>query len=389
MRHTVISGVGMTPFGRYPERNLKSLAAEAITAAFADAGVGFDDIQAVFFGNATAGITTGQECIRGETVTHHMGAGALPVTNVENACASGGNALHLAWSAVAGGQYDTVLAVGAEKLFFEDKQKSFMAFMGGMDVDFQDFGEGAGVNRSPFIDRYAKVADLLMNERGVSQRAFATVAAKAHHNGSLNPMAQRRTPRSVDEIMASRAVLGPLTVLMCSPIGDGAAAAVVTRAGATRQDGQVSILASQLRSLPAETHGPSDSHELSARAAFEQAGLAPADMDFAEVHDATSPGEIVSWVESGLCPAGDEEKWALTGHTELGGAMPVNPSGGLVARGHPIGATGVAQVYEVVQQLRQQAGPRQVANARLALSQCGGGLIRGSTAVSCAHILGI
>ncbi len=388
MRRTVVSGVGMTPFGRYGDRSLKDISAEAINAALADAGASFDDIQAVFFGNATAGVTTGQECIRGETVTHYMGAGALPVNNIENACASGANAVHLAWSAVAGGQYDTVLAVGAEKLFFEDKAKSFMAFMGGMDVDFQDFGEGAGVNRSPFIDRYARVADLLMNERGVDANAFAAVASKAHFNGSLNPMAQRRTPRSPEEILASRPVLGSLTVLMCSPIGDGAAAAVITAAPSRTSSRDVAILASQLRSLPADAHGPADSHEISAAAAFAQAGLGPVDVDFAEVHDATSPGEIVSWVESGLCPPGEEQKWAMTNHTAIGGGFPVNPSGGLVARGHPIGATGVAQVWEVVQQLRGDAGARQVEGARRAFAQCGGGLIRSSTAVSCAHIFG-
>lgn len=389
MRKTVITGVGMTAFGRFEDRSIKDLASEAINGAFQDAGVTFDDVQAVFFANATAGVTTGQECIRGETVTHHMGARALPVNNVENACASGGNALHLAWSAVAGGQYDCALAVGVEKLYFEDKQKSFSAFMGGMDVEFRDLAEGAGVTRSPFVDRYVKVADLLIGERGVTPDAFAAVASKAHGNGALNPLAQRRTPRSAEEVMASRSVLGPLTVLMCSPIGDGAAAAIVTRGDVAQDPRAVEILASQLRSLPAETSGPADSHELSAAAAFEQAGLGPADMDFAEVHDATAPGEIVSWVESGLCPPGEEQKWAMTGHTALGGAMPVNPSGGLVARGHPLGATGLAQVYEIVQQLRGDAGDRQLERARTAFAQCGGGLIKGSTAVSCAHILSV
>lgn len=389
MRDTVVRGVGMTAFGRFQDRSIKDLAAAAITEAFEDAGVGFPDVQAVFFGNATAGVTTGQECIRGETVTHHMGAGALPVNNVENACASGANALHLAWSSVAGGQYDTVLAVGVEKLFFADKQKSFMAFMGGMDLDFKDFSDGAGVSRSPFIDRYAKVADLLLNERGVSPKAFGAVAAKAHLNGSLNPKAQRRVPHTAEEVMASRSVLGPLTVLMCSPVGDGAAAAIVTRADVDRRQRDITILASQLRSLPAQAHGPADSHELSATAAFEQAGLGPQEVDFAELHDATSPGEIVSWVESGLCPPGDEEAWALSGHTALTGPLPVNPSGGLVARGHPIGATGLAQIYEVALQLRGEAGSRQLDQHRRALAQCGGGLIQGSTAVSCAHVFGI
>lgn len=387
MRGAVVTGVGMTRFGRFEDRSLKDISAEAITAAFADAGVGWDDIDAVFFGNTAAGVMYGQHAIRGETVTHHMGAGSLPVNNVENACASGGNAFHLGWSSVAGGQYDRVLVVGAEKLFSSDKQKSFMAFMGGMDLDFQDVGEGAGVNRSPFIDRYAKVADLLLNERGVTREAFAHVASKAHNNGVLNPLAQRRVPRTPEEVLNARAVLGPLTVLMCSPVGDGAAAAIISRGEGTV--GEVEILASQLRSLPADTRGPSDSHELSAAAAFAQAGLEPSDMDFAEVHDATSPGEIVSWVESGLCPAGEEQKWALTGHTKIGGGLPVNPSGGLVARGHPIGATGVAQVYEAVQQLRGVAAQRQVEGARRAFVQCGGGLIKGTTAVSAAHILGL
>lgn len=387
MRKSVVSGVGMTPFGRFEGRSLKEISAEAINAAFVDAGVTFADVQAVFFGNTAAGVMYGQHAIRGETVTHYMGAGSIPVNNVENACASGGNAFHLGWSAVAGGQYDTVLVVGAEKVYSSDKQKSFMAFMGGMDVDFKDFGEGAGVDRSPFIDRYAKVADLLINDRGVTPEAFAHVASKAHNNGSLNPLAQRRSPKTPEEVLASRSVLGPLTVLMCSPVGDGAAAAIITNA--TAASGQVEILASQLRSLPADTHGPADSHEISAEAAFAQAGLSPSDMDFAEVHDATSPGEIISWVESGLCPPGDEQKWALTGHTKIGGGLPINPSGGLVARGHPIGATGVAQVYEAVQQLRGAAGQRQVEGARRAFLQCGGGLIKGSTAVSAAHILGI
>lgn len=389
MRETVVRGVGMTPFGRFEDKSLKELSAEAINAAFADAGVTFDEIQAVFFGNVAAGVMYGQHAIRGETVTHHMGAGPLPVNNVENACASGANAFHLGWSAVAGGQYDTVLVVGAEKLYSSDKEKSFMAFMGGMDVDYKDLGEGAGVTRSPFIDRYAKVADYLIDERGLTPEAFAEVAAKAHHNGSLNPLAQRREPKSAEEILRSRPVLGPLTVLMCSPVGDGAAAAVITKAPTRPQPGDVRILASQLRSLPADSHGPSDSHEYSAAAAFEQAGLAPDDMDFAELHDATSPGEIVSWAESGLCPPGEELKWALTGHTRIGGTLPVNPSGGLVARGHPIGATGVAQIYEAVQQLRGAAGARQVDGARRAFLQCGGGLIKNSTAVSSAHILGI
>ena len=386
MRRTVIRGIGMTAFGRFPDRSIKAMAREAIENALDDAGMARDDIQAVFFANAAAGVTTGQECIRGETVTHAMGFGALPVSNVENACASAGTALHLAWSSVAGGQYDTVLAVGAEKLWFEDKTKSFSAFIGGMDLDYAVLEDGAGTVRSPFVDRYAKVGRTLI-DRGMTRRGLAAVAAKAHHNGSLNPLAQRQKARSTDEVLNARLVVDPLTVLMCSPVGDGAAAAIVSAGDRTPGRRDITILASQLRSLPAEPSGSSDSHSYSAQAAFEQAGIGPQDLDFAEVHDATSPGEVMSWVEAGLCPAGDEERWALDGVTHLDGPLPVNPSGGLVARGHPIGATGLAQVYEAVLQLRGEAGPRQLPEPRVAMSQCGGGLVRDTTAVSCAHIL--
>lgn len=383
MRDSYIAGVGMTSFGRFLDRGIKELSAEAIRDALRDAAVAQPDVQAVFFGNAIAGLITGQECIRGQTVTHAMGFDTVPVTNVENACASGGSALHLAWSAVAGGQYDTVLAVGCEKMVTEERAQAFQALMGAMDLDFKDVAVGAGTARSPFVDRYARVAELLM-ARGVTPDAFANVAAKAHANGSLNPRAQRQRRLSPAEILASRAVLHPLTLLMCSPISDGAAAAVVTsRPG----DRHVKILASQLRSLPARVDGPSDAHEHSAAAAYEQAGIGPHDVDFAELHDATSPGEMISWVESGLCRAGDEQQWAMTGHTTLDGPMPVNPSGGLVARGHPVGATGVAQAFEAVTQLRGEAGERQLERARTALIQCGGGLVRQATAASSAHIL--
>ncbi|WP_310961205.1 thiolase family protein [Nocardioides terrisoli] len=378
-----IAGVGMTAFGRHPESTFKELSRDAITSALGDADAVVDDIQAVFFGNSTAGAIWGQDCIRGETVTHEMGFGSIAVNNVENACATGGNALHLAWASVASGQYETVLAAGCEKLTHPDKTKSFRAFRGGIDLDYADFGDSEVV-RSPFIDRYALVAAELMT-RGVSPESFAILAAKARSNGELNPLAHHRTALSVEAALAARMVLAPLTVAMCSPLSDGAAAVVVTSRRGTGP--QIEIRGSSLRSLPRDARGPCDAHADSAQAAYDHASLGPEDIDFAELHDATSPGEMVSWVQSGLCPAGDEEEWARTGHTELTGAMPINPSGGLVARGHPIGATGLAQAYEAVQQLRGTAGGRQLDVPRVALIQCGGGLIKRHTAVSSAHVL--
>ena len=384
MRPVQVAGVGMTKFGRFLDSSLKSLGAEAITAALEDAGIERDDVQAVFFANAVAGMITGQECIRGETVLHPMGFGALPVNNIENACASGGNALHLGYSAVAGEQYDVVLVVGVEKMCLEDRTRMFGAFRGGVDIDEYDFPEEAGRSRSPFVDRYARVGRALL-ERGLTREDFAAVAAKAFLNGAKNPWAQRAVAHSADTVLAAREVVPPLTVLMCSPVSDGAAAAVLTAPRRATAGGRpVEIRGSALRSLPAVPTGAGDVHALSAQAAYEAAGLGPTDLDFAELHDATVVGEISNWVNAGLCRAGEEASWIRDGGW---GMHRVNPSGGLLSRGHPVAATGVAQAFEVVQQLRGIAGDRQLTGPlSAALSQCGGGLIDGTTAVSAAHV---
>lgn len=386
MEQAFITGTGMTQFARHPELSMKDLGRDAINLALADAGVTMEDIEAVFFGNALAGLTTGQECIRGQTVLHAMGHGGLPVTNVENACASGGNALHLAWSAVAGGQYETALAVGAEKMFFSgDRQRPFIALGGALDVERpHEVEQGAGENRSPFMDLYATRGRKLMAERGVTVEGLARLAVKARRNGALNPLAQRSEAVTLDEVLGSRVIVEPLTLLMCAPIGDGAAAAVVTRKRRNADD--VQIVASQLRSLSAgETGTPAAT--LAARAAFEQAGIGPLDVDVVEVHDATTAGEMVAWGALELCAPGDEEKWAQSGHTEIGGPLPINPSGGLVARGHPVGATGLGQVHELVEQLRGRSGARQIDGARVALAQVGGGAIGTQTATAAVHLL--
>jgi acetyl-CoA acetyltransferase len=360
-------------------RTIKQMAGEAIADALADAQLELADMDAVFFANSLAGVIEGQECIRGETVMYALGAPSLPLTNVENACASGGTALHLARSSVAAGQYETVLAVGVERMRVEDKTKVFTALAGATDVE-----QTAPPAGSPFIDVYAKRAQNLMRESGVTIDGLAKVAAKAWSNGALNPKAQRRKSASVDEILNSRMIVEPLTVGMCALTGDGAAAVVVTSKPTSRRD--VVVAASQMRTVSADPDDP-PAVTAAARAAYEECGLAPTEIDFPEVHDATSPGEMLAWVGLLLCAAGKEEDWAQTRHTELDAALPVNPSGGLMARGHPIGASGLAQVYEVVTQMRGDAGARQVSRARAALSHVGGGVLGGlSTAVSTVHI---
>ena len=368
---------------------MKDLGREAITSALGDAGCTVDEIEAVYFSNSLAGLITGQEAIRGQTVLHDMGIGTIPIINVENACASAGTALHMAWLSVASGLHETVLAVGVEKLLLEDKSKTFAAYRAGYDLDtLPDFGDGAGESRSPLVDRHAVIARQLMTERGVTRESLAVLAASALANGALNPLAHRRAGATVESILNARLVVDPLTVPMISPISDGAAAAVVCAANWQRKDRDIRILASTLRSLPGSGAGPV-SHSAAADAAYEMAALGPDDIDVAEVHDASSPLLMTVWCHLGLCPPGEEEQWAQTGRTALDGPLPINPSGGMIARGHPIGSTGLAQVHELAMQLRGEAGARQVEHARIAMAHVGGGVIGTMTAASAVHLLSV
>jgi len=388
MRDVVISGSGMTRFGKHMERSLKDLAAEAATKALADAGVGKDEIDAIFFSNALAGLITGQEGIRGEVCAFPMGFGTIPMHNIENACASGGDALHLAWMSVASGVHDTVLVIGAEKLNLEDRERMFSAYRGGVDQDDMfATAEGAGVDRTPMVDRQARLAQGVLDDRGLTIRDFARIAARAHQNGSKNPLAHRQYGATIESVLESRTVVDPITVLMMSPISDGAAAVVVTR-GDRKNARSIRIAGSRTatRSPLANSDGPSAA-ENSTKAVYEAAGLGPEDLSLAEIHDASVAYEFMAWRDCGLCPPGEELKWVETGHTEIGGTLPINTSGGLIARGHPIGASALGQICELVDQLRGEAGERQVADARVALAQVGGGVIGFQTAAASAHIL--
>lgn len=386
MTDTYVTGTAMTRFGKHLDRSMKDLGAEAITGALRDADVGVRDIQAIYFANSLAGLITGQECIRGEVVVYPLGFGTIPIHNVENACASGGNALHLAYMAVASGMYDTVLAVGVEKANHEDRTRTFAAYRAGTDIEQMfETGEGAGTDRTPLVDRQAKLATALFEERGMTRIGLASIAVKAYAYGKLNPLAHRQIDVDVEGVLGARLVVDPITSLMSSPVSDGAAAVVVSRLRSS--DGCVRIGASVLASRPPKgTDGPSAASAATTQA-YEAAGLGPEDVDVAEVHDASVAYEAMAWTECGLCEPGDEERWAVQGHTALGGPLPVNPSGGLIARGHALGASGLAQVHELVSQLRGTAGERQSADARVALAQVGGGVIDWQTAVSTAHLL--
>jgi acetyl-CoA acetyltransferase len=403
-----VLGVGMTRFGKHVDRSMKSLAGEAVAAALDDAGVGREAVEAAFVGNAVQGVMTGQECVRGQVVLRECGIGGIPIVNVENACASASSALHLAWQAVAGGFHDCVLALGMEKLHHPDKAKSFAALAGAVDVELlaqleealSAVPSGGGAHggrrkRSLFMDVYAAAARQHMARYGTRVEHFAAIAAKNSVHGSLNPRAQYRQPHTAADVLASPTIVEPLTRLMCSPIGDGAAAALVVSdafLSARLRRGDVAshpirIAASVLGTGRDRDAGEHDPVTATARRAYEEAGLGPEDVSVAEVHDATAPAELMLYEELGFCREGEGGRLVEAGDTALGGRLPVNVSGGLIAKGHPVGATGLAQIVELVEQLRGRAGRRQVAGARVGLAENAGGAVRGDPAAVAIHIL--
>ncbi|HVS42962.1 MAG TPA: thiolase family protein, partial [Candidatus Dormibacteraeota bacterium] len=350
-----IAGAAMTQFGKFPDCTIRSLAEEAVDEALRDAGIGPDAVQMVFFSNATAGVLHGQEMIRGQVALRHTGLLGIPIVNVENACASASTAFHLACMAVRSGAVDVALAVGSEKLTHEDKAKSFAAI--GTAVDMLQLRElreqvraprpvaaGAGSpvpveadggNRSFFMDIYAAMTRAYMDRSGASVRDLAEVAVKSHRNAALNPKAQFRTEVSVEEVLASREISAPLTLLMCSPIGDGAAAVVVCSEEYARRLGgaPVRVRACTLVSGTDRTAGQPGAVERAAAGAYAEAGLGPGDLDVVEVHDAAAPAELMCYEELGLCGPGEGARLLASGATALGGRLPVNPSGGLLSKG--------------------------------------------------------
>ena len=409
MDKTYIAGVGITPFAKQRERSVKDLVREAVEVALKDAGCDAGAVQAAYFATAGQGAIEGQFMVSGQIALGAMGIMGIPVTNVENACASSSTALNAARLHVASGAADICLAVGVDKLFSSDKERSFAVFDGAWDVhtatkqmqhlmslsadiplpaDYVEPGQ-----RSVFMDIYASLARLHMKTFGTTQRQLAAVAAKAHVHSTRNPLAQFQYPLTIDEVLAARAVSWPLTLPMCAPISDGAAAAIVCNAEGLRrlQDGRaVEILASVIRSATDRRADQYDRHlcHLAANEAYEIAGLGPQEMSLAEVHDATAFAEIQQTEALGFCAFGEGGAMAEAGATTLGGKIPINVSGGLLSRGHPIGATGLAQVYEMVTQLRHEAGTRQVDQARFAIAENGGGFSGVEEAATCITILG-
>jgi acetyl-CoA acyltransferase len=405
-----IVGSGITSLGKSPEETVKSLTDIAVRRAFEDAGlVDRSLLEAVWFSNTRQALLEGQNGIRGEVALRSMGIGGVAVTNVENACASGSTAVLNAMAWLKAGFGGVVLVVGAEKMYFPDNRKGmFSAFKGSTDVtefdrQFDELVRAEGVlpvpveaeetsERSVFMDIYATFARLHMGLYGTTQHQIAAVAAKNHENSTRNPGAQYRFNMTVDEVMADKPVSWPFTRAMCAPISDGAGAIVLCRGDVLSKFNSrraVRIRGGALASAGARLPRHLDKHigRVAALQAYERAGVGPEDISVAEVHDATAFAEILQIENLGFCARGEGGPMTESGATRLGGKIPVNPSGGLLSRGHPIGATGVLQLHELVTQLRGEAGARQVERARLAIAENGGGFLGVEEAATAVTIL--
>jgi acetyl-CoA C-acetyltransferase len=372
MRDVAVIGVGMNRWGELWERSLRDIWTEAALEAVDDAGV--DHVDAMYVGCMSSGLFVGQEHL-GALLADQLGMGPIPGTRVESACASGGLALRQAWIDVASGLHDVVLATGVEKMTDVDGGAATDALATAADQEYESYH---GVT---FPGLYAMMARTHMHQHRTTRRQLSAVAVKNHRHGSKNPLAQFPQTVTAEQVEESVLVADPLRILDCSPITDGAAAVVLVpleQARARTKKSLVRIAASAHATDAIALHEREDlawlaSTERAARQAYAQAGIGPDDVSFCEVHDCFTIAEIMVIEALGLAPRGCGGSGAESGATALGGKVPVNPSGGLKSKGHPVGATGIAQVREAVLQLRGEAGERQVERARWGLTQNMGG----------------
>ncbi|WGS17848.1 MULTISPECIES: thiolase family protein [unclassified Bradyrhizobium] len=377
-----IAGAAMTAFGRHNDLSMQDLAQSAVLGALTDAEIAADRIQAMYNANVYGGMVLGQVLMR------DLGITGPALYNVENACASGATAVHLACHALRLGIYDTVLVWGVEKL----------TSLGGGTIPLQrnDYKTELYAAQGMTLPTvYAMRGTRYLHERNEKPEILAGVAVKNRAHGELNPLAQQRKAVSIDEVLQSRPVAEPLTLLQCCPsMVDGAAAVVLTTVRPSSARPAVRVLGSAVQSGLLE-EGCDDILDAeitarTARLAYENAGLGPRDVNVVELHDAFTIAELLYYEALGLAEPGEGAALLRSGGTALGGRVPVNPSGGLLAKGHPLGATGVAQMVEIAWQLQSRAGKRQVEGARIGLTQCTGGGIAGvDHAASAVHVLGV
>ncbi|HEX4107394.1 MAG TPA: thiolase family protein [Solirubrobacteraceae bacterium] len=376
----------MTQFGRQPGRGVRSMAMEAAREALQDAGVEAREVGRIFLGNAAAGVVTQQEMIRGQVALRGSELAGIPLMNIENACASGSSAFKLAWESVASGACEVALAIGVEQLNHEDRSRPFNALRGSTDIE--EIGEsepGVVAANSVLMDVYAGEAREYLESSDASVDDFARVAVKNRRHASENPLAHFRTPQTIEEVLGARTIVEPLTLSMCSPLTDGAAAiVVVSPERAARVPAPVRVRGCE---MAAGTGRGSSPVADAVGAVYRSSGAGPDDLDVLELHDAAAPAELIQYAEVGICEEGEAHHLVRRGETELGGRLPVNTSGGLMSRGHPLGATGTSQLVEIVTQLRRRAGGRQVPDARVGMAVNGGGWLGGAYATAVATVL--
>ena len=401
MADCYLIGAYSTPFAKFPDKSFKDLTREAYEGVLGDAGLGTgDDIEFGWFSNCgmwaeSQGSIRGQVCFT-PLVREGRFPERVPMINVEGGCASATMALHGACKDVKAGESRLSLAIGVEKTYLPDNPDGqsglFQAGIDNLDPDdWRDYyaaaGEQAGKpfedgpNRTVFMDTYAMQACYHMKTYGTTQAQIAAGAAKNHNNGALNPLAQYRFQLTPEAVLEDREISYPLTRAMCAPIGDGAAATLVASEDYLKalpqavQDRAIKISACTLSGGKYRALDEPGLSRAAAQRAYRAADLSPSDIDVAEVHDATSFCEIYQAEMLGFCDDGAGGRFVESGATARDGALPINTSGGLVSKGHPVGATGLSMIYELAAQLRGEAGPRQVANARVALAENGGGVI--------------
>lgn len=376
MREVCVIGTGLIPFGKYPDKSLAEIGWPAVKEAIVESGIPPKSINAVYCGTALGGMLAGQRVMK------TLGLTGMSIINIENACSSSSSALAEAWTAVASGRHDVVLVIGVEKL---------TKFGGGtLPLEKEDWEVNQGMVMPAL---YAMRAKRYMHEYGLTQEQLAQVSVKAHDHGALNPNAQIKKRVSLEEVMNARPVTDPFTLWHCCPTGDGAAAVVICSAEIARQykTNPVRITASEVTSgIFSNGHRDMTWAELTARGAqeaYHMAGVGPEDVDVAEIHDAFTIAELMYYEAFGFCERGKAYELLNSGATSLGGNIVVNPSGGLLSRGHPVGATGAAQAVEIVRQLEGRSGAHQVTDAKVGITHATGGGIAGLDHGACSiHI---
>ena len=385
VREVFVVAAGMTVFGKHQQRGIRELGEEAVWKALLDAGIKPNQIEAAYCGYVL-GSLCGQESVPGQLCLRQLGISRIPIVRMENACSSGSFAFKEAYISIASGLYDVVLAMGVEKLCGFDTAYTLNAMAGNSDYELE------GELGLTFPGVFAMIANQHMHKYGTTLEQMASVSVKNNLHGSYNPLSQFGKILSTEEVLNSKMIADPITLLQCCPLSDGAAAVVLmSKEKAKSYTPEPIRVAATCQSSGTYAHDLDitrfEPTMISSKKAYDDAGLGPEEIDIAEVHDCFSIAEIMHYEDLGFCAKGDGGTFIESGAPYYSGTKPFNTSGGLLTKGHPIGATGIAQVVELITQLRNKAGSRQVKGAKTGLAHCLGGFMHGDVCSASVTIL--